>query len=236
MAVDDNASGENSVEIEESSETSEKAVESPTPEVEEGKDSNEDTSSPELKAAPAKAKKSESKSDKTSDDSSSESEEEELETEVFPEDESLEEAYDFESGELIDDDPHAGIPSKNNVKSVREFFNTEFLYRFDILEDHERANLKGSYKLEIQGDKKAEWFVDLNDDPTVKSSQNKNETDADLSDIKPEVTISMKERDFILIVNGELNPQLAFLSEKVKVKGSLEKALAFQVIIAPGFE
>ena len=159
-----------------------------------------------------------------------------LETEIFPEEESLEEAYDFESGELIDDDPHAGIPSKNNVKSVREFFNTEVLYRFDILEDHERANLKGSYKLEILGDDKAEWFVELSDDPTVKSPQSKNDAESDFASIKPEVTISMKERDFILIVNGELNPQLAFLSEKVKVKGSIEKAMAFQVIIAPGFE
>ncbi len=236
MGVDDNASSESLVEIDESSQSSEKVAENAGPEVDGIEDdSNEVPGKSDLKARLGKEENSEHTPDETSDESADETEEE-LETEIFPEDESLEEAYDFESGELIDDDPHAGIPSKNNVKSVREFFNTEFLYRFDILEDHERANLKGSYKIEIQGDKKAEWFVDLNDDPTVKSSQNKNDAETDLSEIKPEVTISMKERDFILIVNGELNPQLAFLSEKVKVKGSLEKALAFQVIIAPGFE
>ncbi len=135
----------------------------------------------------------------------------------------LEGAYDFESGELIDDDPHAGIPSRNLVSSAKEFFNTEILYRFDILEDAERKKLTGKYLVELVGDTSESWSVQLDNDLEI---VNKAIDDA-------EVTLKVSERDFILLVNGDLNPQLAFLSEKVKTLGSLDKALSFQSILAP---
>ncbi len=135
----------------------------------------------------------------------------------------LEGAYDFESGELIDDDPHAGIPSRNMVSSAKEFFNTEILYRFDILEDAERKKLTGKYLVELVGDASEAWSVELDNDLEI---VNKKIDDA-------EVTLKVSERDFVLLVNGDLNPQLAFLSEKVKTSGSLDKALSFQSILAP---
>jgi len=141
---------------------------------------------------------------------------------MFLEDE-LDSAYDFESGELIDDDPHAGIPSMNLVSSAKEFFNAEILYRFDILEDLQREKLHGKYQVVLTGDTPETWSVELDRDLEI---TNKSIEDA-------EVTFKVSERDFVLLVNGDLNPQLAFLSEKVKTSGSLEKALSFQSILAP---
>ena len=49
----------------------------------------------------------------------------------------------------------------------------------------------------------------------------------------PEVTLEISSRDFLEIVNGKLNPQLALLSKKIKVNGNMDKAIKIQDILAP---
>ncbi|MED6157770.1 sterol carrier protein 2 [Stylosanthes scabra] len=43
----------------------------------------------------------------------------------------------------------------------------------------------------------------------------------------PDATFSFKDDDFVEIVLGKLNPQLAFMSGKIKIKGSLSAAQKF---------
>jgi putative sterol carrier protein len=44
----------------------------------------------------------------------------------------------------------------------------------------------------------------------------------------PNVTISMKEGDFLDMINGKLNPQMAFMSGKLKIGGDMGLALKLQ--------
>ena len=144
-------------------------------------------------------------------------------------DDNFEEAYDFESGDLISDNPKDGIPIKHTVSTVKEFFNMEFLYRYDILEDNEREELRGIYQIDLfTGEKKSErevssWSFSLGDELEV---QNKEAS-------QPVALLSMSSDDFIRLVNGDLNPQLAFLAKRIKSSGNFEAALSVQKILAP---
>lgn len=144
-------------------------------------------------------------------------------------DDNFEEAYDFESGDLISDDPKDGIPVKHTVSTVKEFFNMEFLYRYDILEDNEREELRGSYQIDLfTGEKKSErevssWSFSLGDELEVKNEEAS----------EPIALLSMSSDDFIRLVNGDLNPQLAFLAKRIKPSGNFEAALSVQKILAP---
>ncbi len=109
---------------------------------------------------------------------------------------------------------------KSGVASAKEFFNTEVLYRFDIIEPEELGPLKGIYKLDLG--QEGEWLLEIDQDLEI----NKSSKD-------PEVTLEIDSRDFLEIVNGKLNPQLALLSKKIKVDGSMDKAIKIQDILAP---
>jgi putative sterol carrier protein len=46
----------------------------------------------------------------------------------------------------------------------------------------------------------------------------------------------MQQKDFLDVINGILNPQLAILSQKIKVVGDVKKAVFFQSVLAPRFD
>lgn len=136
-------------------------------------------------------------------------------------------AYDFEHGEKIEQfsfDHSAGLPWKAEIESAKEFFNTEILYRYDILDPEERQQLSGSYQINVSGEKGGTWSVVLDEDLEVK---------ADGKLTKPDVTLTIDQSDFLRLVNGSLNPQLAFVAGKMSSKGDLDKALALQALLCP---
>ena len=49
----------------------------------------------------------------------------------------------------------------------------------------------------------------------------------------PNITISMKESDYLDMVNGKLNGQMAFMSGKLKVAGDMGLALRLQGLFEP---
>ena len=122
----------------------------------------------------------------------------------------------------VSDDSEEKLPWKSNIGSSKEFFNTEILYRYDILHLEEREKVNGSYLLELEGDGGGFWTVKLANDINVENSRE----DADIS-------LTMSQKDFLNIVNGELNPQLAILAKKIQIKGDIKKAIAFQSLLAP---
>ena len=114
------------------------------------------------------------------------------------------------------------LPWRSEVENAKEFFSTELLYRFDILEEDERAFLAGSYRLELKGYRGGVWTLNLGDDiDVINRKENAN------------VVLTMDQRDFLEIVNGNLNPQLCLVSKKVRIKGDVEKVTAFQALLSP---
>lgn len=134
-------------------------------------------------------------------------------------------AYDLERGAPLDSRTAAApeeVPWRTDVRSAKEFFNTEALYRFDIIDPVEREPMRGTYRLELKGPQGGIWTITIEDDLQVVNRKEDAET-----------VLVMQHRDFIDIVNGTLNPQLALLAQKVKVNGNVRKGVLLQNILAP---
>ncbi|MCB0325889.1 MAG: SCP2 sterol-binding domain-containing protein [Bdellovibrionales bacterium] len=123
-------------------------------------------------------------------------------------------------------DPQAAhLPWQTDVASPKEFFGTELLYRFDIVEPEERQQFDGTYRIELKGAQGGVWTVTVAEQLEVVNRKE----DA-------EIVLSMSQKDFMSLVNGKLNPQLAILAQKVKLQGDVKKALLFQALLAPSYE
>lgn len=141
-------------------------------------------------------------------------------------DDPLAPAYDLEFGEPLpqatQDRGRDGAPWKTRIDSAKDFFATELLYRFDILEPAERGALSGTYRIELRGYKGGVWTLNIGDDLEVLNRRE-----------EAEVVLAMQQRDFLQLVNGQLNPQLAILSQKVKIQGDIHKITAFNALLSP---
>lgn len=78
------------------------------------------------------------------------------------------------------------------------------------------------YQFTLTGDGGATYTVDLKDKLCVTEGP---ATGA-------QCTITMSAADFIAIVDGKLNPQVAFMSGKLKVSGDMSKAMKLQQVFA----
>lgn len=137
-------------------------------------------------------------------------------------------AYDFDRGERIEQVPFyesGTFPWKSDIESAKEFFSTEILYRYDILELEERSGLSGTYKIEVDGDKGGSWTLCLGEDLDVLNGKDRA--------VSSDVTLRLQQKDFLSLINGESNPQLSFLANKIKVHGDFEKAFAILSLLCP---
>ena len=83
--------------------------------------------------------------------------------------------------------------------------------------------INASYQFELTGDNGGKWAVDL----TKKSDF---VVPGQISD--PKVTITMSAKDFVDLVEGRLNGQMAFMQGKLKLKGDMSLALKLQQILS----
>jgi putative sterol carrier protein len=84
------------------------------------------------------------------------------------------------------------------------------------------AKINSSYQFELTGDGGGSWAVDLTKkDEFVTSGTIEN----------PKVTITMAAKDFVDLVEGRLNGQMAFMQGKLKLKGDMSLALKLQQLI-----
>lgn len=136
-------------------------------------------------------------------------------------------AYDLEHGRPIQERVSSGaaLPWKSKIKTPKDFFAEELLYRFDILERQDRDELRGKYRVELKGFKGGIWTVDLGDELTVVNRRE-----------EAEIVLTMQQKDFIHLVNGEMNPQLLILAQKLKVQGDIRKAVKFENLLVPSSE
>ena len=84
------------------------------------------------------------------------------------------------------------------------------------------TKINSSYQFELTGDNDRTWTVDL----TKKADFVVAGTIAD-----PKVTITMTSKDFVDLVEGRLNGQMAFMQGKLKLKGDMSLALKLQQIL-----
>jgi len=82
--------------------------------------------------------------------------------------------------------------------------------------------IKASYQFELTGDDGGSWAVDLTEGSGTVVSGNIDE---------PSVTITMASTDFVDLVEGRLNGQMAFMQGKLKLKGDMSLALKLQQIL-----
>ena len=143
----------------------------------------------------------------------------------------LEEAIDLERGEklkeIIEEEEEQGakLPWSAKIESAKEYFQTELLYRYDLLEVDQREAVAGRYRIELKGNKGGIWTFTAGDQINVVNTRE-----------EADVVTSMQQRDFLSLVNGVLNPQLAILAKKIKIQGDLGTAMRFLELFAPSAE
>ena len=68
-------------------------------------------------------------------------------------------------------------------------------------------------------------------DPIVSGQLTRDELAKGEADPNSQFTITMKDEDFVKLMNGELNGQVAFMSGKLKFKGSMSTAMKLQGLL-----
>lgn len=84
------------------------------------------------------------------------------------------------------------------------------------LQDHPEIaqKINSIYQFNITGDAGGHWTVDLTK-PEVREGE----------DANAKCTVTVKDEDFMKIVSGKLNPQMAFMSGKLKIGGDMSLAM-----------
>jgi putative sterol carrier protein len=104
--------------------------------------------------------------------------------------------------------PRRGIDSMTETQTVADVMQ-EMQGKFKA---EKAAGITATFQFDITGEGGGQWNAVINDGQATF-----NEGTAD----NPTVTITATDQDWIRIVNGQLNPQMAFMTGKIKVKGDL---------------
>ena len=84
------------------------------------------------------------------------------------------------------------------------------------------GDLRATYAFELAGDGGGAWTVVVGDGVLTV-------TDGAASDA--DVTVRAKAADWMAIVDGRMDPQLAYLTKKLRVSGNLELALRLREVV-----
>ncbi len=105
--------------------------------------------------------------------------------------------------------------------SVKEIFERHMPDRFKDKPDLV-AKINAVYQFNISGPAGGQWSVDCTSQAAVISAG---------TAPAPKCTVTCADTDFLNIVNGKLNPQMAFMSGKLKIQGDMGLAMKLQQIL-----
>ncbi len=84
------------------------------------------------------------------------------------------------------------------------------------------ANMNAVYQFDLGGDDGGQYHIILKDgtaDAGAGAPEN------------PNITISMAATDFVALREGKLDPTMAFMSGKIKIKGDMGLAMKLQTVL-----
>ena len=106
------------------------------------------------------------------------------------------------------------------IDSVSEVFEKNIAGRLERKPELD-AQIGASYKFEVTGDGGGFWVVNLKEGNGSVSA----------GDGEADCHITVDSADFLAIINGELNGQMAFMSGKLKVQGDMMLAMKLGSIL-----
>ena len=90
--------------------------------------------------------------------------------------------------------------------------------------DKEKAEkIGGTFQFMITGDDGGEWNIDLTKDADWVQGGTMDD---------PKCTVTVSDADWVAIIDGSLNAQMAFMSGKLKVAGDMSLALKLQTLLS----
>jgi putative sterol carrier protein len=102
------------------------------------------------------------------------------------------------------------------VKSPKEFIEQILPQKFD---GSKAAGISAVVQFKISGDNGGDWFITIKDE--------KLEVSAGTAPA-PNMTLVMKDADYVDLVNGKLSGQKAFMTGKLKFKGDMNLGMKMQ--------
>ena len=105
------------------------------------------------------------------------------------------------------------------VSTPKEFLDQVLPESFD---PEKAVGLSAVVQLKISGDNGGEWVLTIRD-------QKLEVTDGTVD--RPNITLLMKDKDYMSLVNGKLSGQKAFMTGKLKVAGNVGLALKLQSVL-----
>lgn len=84
------------------------------------------------------------------------------------------------------------------------------------------ATINATYQFNLSGDDGGEWVIKLTEEEQAVSAG---------ADEDAQCVISMTSGDFMNMIGGSLNPQMAFMTGKLRVKGDMALALKLQAVL-----
>ena len=103
-----------------------------------------------------------------------------------------------------------------DVSTPKEFLDKVLPEKFD---PEKTAGLSAVVQFKISGDNGGEWVLTIKD-------QGLEVTDGTVDG--PNITLIMKDKDYVDLVNGKLSGQKAFMTGKLKFKGDMNLGMKLQ--------
>ncbi|HHX50918.1 MAG TPA: SCP2 sterol-binding domain-containing protein [Clostridia bacterium] len=90
------------------------------------------------------------------------------------------------------------------------------------LDPQKTSGINGIYQFDLTGDKGIQFFI---------SFANGKGTFGEGINEGANITLTVSDENFAKILEGKLNPNLAFMTGKLKIKGDMQLALKLQAIL-----
>lgn len=107
------------------------------------------------------------------------------------------------------------------ISEPREWFERDLPAAVEA-EPKKIEGFNGTLLFTINGDRGGTWTVDIHDQKMAIAEE---------AGANPDITITMKDGDFVDFINKKLNGQMAFMTGKLKVKGNMQLAMKLQGLI-----